>query len=147
MPQRFRSTMPRLRLKRTSNEIGFQLHLTVDKGPRTIGFKLTDGSGGQMFRYGATALQLNTWYYVTGVYDAVNQTLNVYLNGQLDNGALQGTITSSQQNSTASVEIGGRPNTTSFQFTGRIDDVRIADHALNAGPNSDEYDDFVERAR
>ena len=49
---------------------------------------------------------------------------------QLDNGALQGTITSSQQNSTANVEIGGRPNTTSFQFTGRIDDVRIADHAL-----------------
>ena len=110
--------------------VGFQLDLTVDTGPRTIGFKLTNSSGGQMFRYGATALQLNTWYYVTGVYDAVNQTLNVYLNGQLDNGALQGTITSSQQNSTANVEIGGRPNTTSFQFTGRIDDVRIADHAL-----------------
>ena len=116
--------------KRTSGEVGFQLDLTVDTGPRTIGFKLTNSSGGQMFRYGATALQLNTWYYVTGVYDAVNQTLNVYLNGQLDNGALQGTITSSQQNSTANVEIGGRPNTTSFQFTGRIDDVRIADHAL-----------------
>jgi hypothetical protein len=116
--------------KRASNEIGFQLDLTVDTGPRTIGFKLTNSSGGQMFRYGATALQLNTWYYVTGVYDAANQTLNVYLNGQLDNGALQGTITPSQQNSTANVEIGGRPNSTSFQFKGLIDDVRIADHAL-----------------
>src|SRR5271169_5363120 len=72
--------------KRTLNEIGFQLDLTVDTGPRTIGFKLTNSSGGQMFRYGATALQLNTWYYITGVYDATNQTLNVYLNGQLDNG-------------------------------------------------------------
>ena len=116
--------------KRTSGEVGFQLDITIDTGPRTIGFKLTNSSGGQMFRYGATALQLNTWYYVTGVYDAVNQTLNVYLNGQLDNGALQGTITSSQQNSTANVEIGRRPSTTGFQFTGRIDDVRIADHAL-----------------
>ena len=116
--------------KRTSSEVGFQLDLTVDTGPRTIGFKLTNSSGGQMFRYGATALQLNTWYYVTGVYDAANQTLNVYLNGQLDNGALQGTVTSSQQNSTANVNIGGRPSTTSFEFNGRIDDVRIADHAL-----------------
>ena len=61
--------------------IGYQLDITKDTGPRTIGFKLTNSSGGPMFRYGATALQPNTWYYVTGVYDAVNQTLNVYLNG------------------------------------------------------------------
>ena len=61
-----------------------------------------------MFRYGATTLQPNTWYHVAGVYDAAAQTLNVYLNGQLDNGVLQGTVTSSQQNSTANVNIGRR---------------------------------------
>ena len=94
--------------KRTSGEVGFQLDITKDTGPRTIGFKLTDSSGGQMFRYGATTLQLNTWYYITGVYNAVNQTLDVYLNGALDNGTLQGTVTSSQQNSTANVTIGRR---------------------------------------
>ena len=77
----------------TGSEIGFQLDTTVDKGTRTIGFKLTNSSGGQMFRYGATTLQTNTWYYVTGVYDATTQTLNVYLNGQLDNGVLVGTVT------------------------------------------------------
>ena len=54
-----------------------------------------------MFRYGATTLQANNWYYVTGVYNAAAQTLDVYLNGRLDNGVLQGTITTSQQNSTA----------------------------------------------
>ena len=70
-------------------------------GPRTIGFKLTNSSGGDMFRYGATAMQLNTWYHVAGVYDAAARTMNVYLNGQLDNGGLVGTVTASQQNSTA----------------------------------------------
>ena len=83
-----------------------------------------------MFRYGATTLQPNTWYHVAGVYDAAAQTLNVYLNGQLDNGVLQGTVTVSQQNSTANVNIGRRAGSTGFEFTGRIDDVRIADHAL-----------------
>src|SRR5262245_61139506 len=115
--------------KRGSNDVGFQLDTTVDTGPRTIGFKLTNSSGGQMFRYGATTLQLNTWYHVAGVYNAAAQTIDVYLNGVLDNGQLLGTVTSSQQNSTANVNIGRRAGS-GFLFTGRIDDVRIADHAL-----------------
>ena len=41
-----------------------------------------------MFRYGATTLQLNTWYHVAGVYNAATQTLDVYLNGALDDGQL-----------------------------------------------------------
>ena len=94
--------------KRTAAGVGFQLDTTIDTGPRTIGFKLTNTSGGQMLRYGSSTLQLNTWYYVTGVYNAASQTLDVYLNGQLDNGVLQGTITSSQQNSSANVNIGRR---------------------------------------
>ena len=42
-----------------------------------------------MFRYGATAMQANTWYHIAGVYDAAARTMDVYLNGQLDNGALR----------------------------------------------------------
>jgi glucose/arabinose dehydrogenase/chitodextrinase len=116
--------------KRTAGEVGYQLDITKDTGPPTIGFKLTNSSGGAMFRYGATTLQPNTWYHIAGVYNAPAQTLDVYLNGALDNGQLVGTVTSSQQNSTANVNIGGRPGTTFFDFPGRIDDVRIADHAL-----------------
>jgi glucose/arabinose dehydrogenase len=116
--------------KRTAGEVGYQLDVTKDTGPRTIGFKLTNGSGGAMFRYGATTLQPNTWYHIAGVYNAAAQTLDVYLNGVLDNGQLLGTVTSSQQNSTANVNIGARPGTTFFDFAGRIDDVRLADHAL-----------------
>ena len=119
--------------KRASGQLGMQLDTTVDQGPRTIGFKLTNASGGNMFRYGATTLQLNTWYHVAGVYDAVAQVLNVYLNGQLDNGVLVGTITPTQQTSTMNVHVGQRPGISgTFNFAGRIDDVRIHNRALSA---------------
>ena len=117
--------------KRTGGEVGFQLDTTVDTGARRIGFKLTNSTGGQMFRYGATTLQANTWYHVTGVYDAAAQTLHVYLNGQLDDGVLQGTVTATQQNSTANVNIGRRPGSPgTFNFIGTVDDVRIYSRAL-----------------
>jgi glucose/arabinose dehydrogenase/PKD repeat protein len=119
--------------KRAAGESGFQLDLTKDTGPRTIGFKLTSGSGGQMFRYGATTLQPNTWYHVAGVYNAATQSIDVYLNGVLDNGALVGTVTGTQQNSSSNVTIGRRAGTTGYEFAGRIDDVRIDNEALTQG--------------
>ena len=75
-----------------SNTPSYQLDTTVDTGPRTIGFKLGDPCGNEMARYSATALVLNTWYHVAGVYDANERTLDVYLNGRLDNGPLLGTV-------------------------------------------------------
>ena len=116
--------------KRAGGEVGYQLDTTVDRGPRTIGFKLTNSSGGNMFRYGATALQANTWYHVTGVYNAATSELHVYLNGQLDDGTLLGTVTATQQNSSANVNIGRRPGFSSFNLNGRIDDARIYNRAL-----------------
>ena len=112
------------------SQVGYQLDTTIDRGPRTIGFKLTNSSGGDMFRYGATALQANTWYHVTGVYNAASSELHVYLNGQLDDGTLLGTVTTTQQNSTANVNIGRRPGISGHNFNGRIDDVRIYNRAL-----------------
>ena len=117
--------------RRDSSERGFQLDTTVDTGRRTIGFKLTNSSGGNMIRYGATTLQTNTWYNIAAVYNAAAQTLHVYLNGQLDDGQLLGTVTTTQQTSALDVEIGQRPGSPGvYQFNGRIDDVRIADHAI-----------------
>ena len=108
---------------------GYQLDTTVDKGPRTIGFKLTSGSGADMFRYGATALLSGRWYHVAGVYDAATAAMDVYLNGQLDNGALLGTVAASQRNSAEKVLVGQRANG-GFGFIGRIDEVRIYGRAL-----------------
>jgi len=117
--------------KRTSSKVGFQLDTTIDTGPRTIGFKLTSPTGAMMARYGASALQLNQWYYVTGVYDAAAQTLNVYLNGALDNGTLLGPVASAQQNSALNVNIGRRAGAVGYAFNGTIDEVRIYNRALS----------------
>jgi len=87
---------------------GYQLDTTVDRGYRTIGFKLANASGRLMARYGRTPLVLDTWYHIAGVYDAQAQTLNVYLNGNNDNGCLLGTVTSRQQVSGMKAYIGLR---------------------------------------
>jgi glucose/arabinose dehydrogenase/chitodextrinase len=112
--------------------IGYQLDTTIDTGPRAIGFKLTNSSGANMMRYGATAMQPNAWYHIAGVYNATARTMDVYLNGQLDNGSLVGTITSTQQNSPQNVYVGERVAAGSFAFNGRIDDVRIYGRTLTA---------------
>jgi hypothetical protein len=113
-------------------EVGFQLDTTVDKGPRTIGFKLTNPCGIMMARYGATHLALDKWYYVTGVYNAEAKTMDVYLNGESDNGVLVGPVMGMQKTSRKIVYIGRRSDSDglmrrsdSDRFTGDIDDVRI----------------------
>ena len=68
---------------------GYQLDTTVDRGPRTIGFKVANECGRMAMRYGATPLAAGTWYHIAGVYDAEKRTMDVFLNGQLDNGFLR----------------------------------------------------------
>ena len=112
-----------------SNGVGFQLDTTIDKGPRTIGFKLGNSCGTTMARYGTTPLALNTWYYVAGVYNAKAKTMDVYLNGELDNGFLLGPVMGIQKSSRENVYVGRRSSDpfgfNQFGFAGEIDDVRI----------------------
>jgi hypothetical protein len=115
-----------------TDKTGYQLDTTVDNGPRTIGFKLTNTCGWLMARYGATPLVTGAWYHVAGVYDAEARTLDVYLNGRLDNGLPRGPITGSQVSSRSNIYVGHRPpvKTMAFPFAGSIDDVRIYSSAL-----------------
>ena len=83
-----------------------------------------------MARYGATTLVVGTWYHVAGVYDAPKRTLDVYLNGKLDNGPLVGPVTSTQHSSRWPVYIGRRSDLEGFGFAGLIRDVRIYSFAL-----------------
>ena len=85
------------------NGVGFQLDTTIDKGLRTIGFKLGNSCGTMMARYGKTPLALNTWYYVAGVYNAEAKTMDVYLNGELDNRFLLGPVMGIQKSSRQNV--------------------------------------------
>ena len=77
----------------TSAVAGYQLDVTADRGPRTIGFKIANECGQLAARYGATPLLTDTSYHVAGVYNAEARTLDVYLNGKLDNGFLLGSVT------------------------------------------------------
>jgi hypothetical protein len=109
----------------SSNGPGYQLDTTVDSGPRTIGFKIVDPCGNVMARLGATELLRDTWYHVAGVYDADTRALNVYLNGHLDDGILEGRVVAAQQASSQSVFVGRRAELRGYEFAGLIDDVRI----------------------
>ena len=108
-----------------SREVGFQLDATIDEGLRTIGFKLTSPCATTMARYGKTPLAINNWYYVAGVYDAKAKSIDVYLNGDLDNGFLLGPVTGSQKSSRRNVYVGRRSDSDWFDFAGEIADVRI----------------------
>lgn len=110
---------------------GFQLDTTVDVGPRVVGFKLTSSTGQDMMRYGSTPLQLNTWYFVSGVYDAAARTMSVYVNGALDNGPLAGTVSPAQQNPTGTNVLLGQRSSGSYNFIGRLDNVRLYGRALS----------------
>jgi hypothetical protein len=109
---------------------GYQLDTTVDRGPRTIGFKLAVPCGKGMARYGASELRRDTWYHVAGVYDADARTLHVYLDGHLDDGFLLGPVAPAQKTSGQRVCVGKRADMRSYEFTGTIDDVHIYSRAL-----------------
>jgi VanZ family protein len=110
--------------------LGYQLDTTVDRGPRTIGFKLADACGNLMARYGATPLATGVWYHIAGVYNAEAKTIDVYVNGKLDNGFLAGSVTGRQRSSRDAVYIATRSSSSGFEFAGSIDDVRIYSLAL-----------------
>jgi hypothetical protein len=111
--------------------LGYQLDTTVDQGPRTIGFKLANAAGRLMARYGKTTLETNRWYHVAAVYDSEAQSLNVYLDGRIDNGCLLGSVTSRQTPSGLHVFVGRRGNADGYGFAGSVDDVRVYSRPLS----------------
>jgi Concanavalin A-like lectin/glucanases superfamily/Bacterial Ig domain len=114
-------------ISKSDDTDGWQIKTTPDTGVRTFGFAISNG-GSHIQRNSKTVLSLNTWYYVTGVYNAAAQTLDIYVNGVLDNGVLSGTVPSSQLNSTQNVRIGMRSS--GYYFNGTIDEVRVYNTAL-----------------
>jgi hypothetical protein len=111
---------------------GYQLDTSIDKGPRTVAFKLVDPCGNSMARYGRTELKRDDWYFVAGVYDAAGRAIHVYVNGNLDDGPSTGDVVARQEPSGEHVYVGHRPEPLGYGFIGRIDDVRIYSEALNA---------------
>ena len=113
-----------------SSGSGWQFKTSPDTGPHTFGIGVSPDGASITQRYSTTVRALNTWYFVSGVYDATARTLNIYVNGALDNGVLRGTIPASQFNATQNVNIGRRA--AGYYFQGTIDEVRMYNRALTA---------------
>ncbi len=112
---------------------GWQLKTSPDTGVRTAAVQIGSNGSDSIQRYSNTVLATNTWYHVAGVYDATARTLNIYINGVLDNGVLSGTVPAAQTDTNVNVNIAqraGLPGT--FNFQGRIDEVHIFNRALSA---------------
>ena len=112
---------------------GWQLKTSPDTGVRTAAIQISSNGSNAIQRYSTTVLATNTWYHIAGVYDAAARTLNIYVNGVLDNGVLSGTVPAAQSDANVNVNIAQRtgiPGT--FNFQGRIDEVHIFNRALSA---------------
>jgi hypothetical protein len=112
-----------------ASDLGWQLKTSPDTGAHTFAVVVSPNSSSNTQRYSNTVRALNTWYYVAGVYDAAARTLNIYVNGVLDNGVLSDTVPASQYNDPANVNIGQRGG--GFLFQGTIDEVRLYSRALS----------------
>jgi len=114
-------------------QAGWQLKTSPDTGVRTAAIQISSNGFDSIQRYGATVLATNTWYHVAGVYDAAARTLDVYVNGVLDNGMLSGAVPAAQFDASVNVNIAqriGYPGT--YNFQGRIDEVHVFNRALSA---------------
>jgi chitodextrinase len=112
---------------------GWQLKTSPDSGVDAFAIRVTGPGNVSAQRNSVTVRQLHTWYHVAGVYNSTAQTLDIYVNGVLDNGFLKNTVPASIVASSANVTIGRRGGGHGWHFAGIIDDVRIYDRALSAG--------------
>ena len=73
---------------KSNSASGWQFKTSPDTGPHTFGVAVAGATNTYAQRYSTTVRLLNVWYHVAGVYDATARTLDIYVNGVRDNGAL-----------------------------------------------------------
>jgi hypothetical protein len=90
-------------------------------------------NGPRVNRCGGTVLAPATWYHITGVYDAGAKTLDIYLNGVKDNGAIQGGVPASINMPPANqcMYLAASANQSNL-LLGSIDEFRLYDRALTS---------------
>lgn len=116
--------------KSSSSPLGFQFKTSPDTGARTFAISVATSSTVNSQRYSQTIYMLNTWYHVAGVFNAAAGTLDIYVNGVLNNGILRGAaIPNAQFDAPLNVLIGKRAD--GYLFAGIIDEVRICNRALS----------------
>src|SRR5712671_6938154 len=114
---------------KSNGSAGWQFKTSPDTGPHTFGLAVSGNSSSVTQRYSTTVRSLNTWYHVAGVYNATTGTMDIYVNGTLNDGILSGAIPNVQFNQNVNVNIGRR--TGGYYFNGIIDELRIYNRALS----------------
>jgi uncharacterized protein (TIGR03437 family) len=114
----------------STNGSGWQLKTSPDTGVRTFGIAVSPDGNTHAQRYSKTVLALKKWYHVAGVYNAAAKTLDIYVNGVLDDGVLIGTVPATQVLPAVHATIGMRSG--GYYFNGTIDNVRVYSRALAA---------------
>src|SRR4029077_9178628 len=118
-------------IAKSNNVSGWQFKTSPDTGPHTFGVAVARANNAYTQRYSTTVRSLNVWYHVAGVYNAAARTLDIYVNGVLNNGTLSGTVPAAQLNAAVYVNIGRRSGGSGYYFNGVIDDVRVYNRALS----------------
>ncbi len=118
-------------------DYGWRLATSGADSPFVIGVTSTGAS--MVDRKSTTIPEVGLWYHVAGVYNSSSLTLDIYVNGVLDNGTLSGAVPASQFNSSVNVNIGKRAAGANRRFDGVIDDVRVYNYALTASEISAIY--------
>jgi fibronectin type 3 domain-containing protein len=117
----------------SSSATGWQLKVTRGSGPITFAAAVSDGTN-RIQRFSKTVPVANTWYHVAGVYNAAAQTLDIYVNGVLDDGTLSGAVPAAQVIPTGvNPNLGRRISSGStgiLYFPGLIDEVRVYNAAV-----------------
>src|SRR5262249_46252311 len=115
---------------------GWQLKTSADSGKRTFAVAISPDGVSHTQRNGNIVISLNTWYHVAGVFNAEARTLDLFVNGVLDDGLLQSesdgpSIPAVQViPSGVNVNIGRRTGGSGYYFIGTIDEVRVYSRAL-----------------
>ena len=115
----------------SNGSLSWQFKTSPDTGPHTFAVGVSGNGSSMTQRYSTTVRALDTWYHVAGVYDATARSLDIYVNGVLDNGVLSGTVPASMFDSGVSATIGQR-SSGGFNFDGTIDELQIFNRALSA---------------
>ena len=101
---------------------------------------ISDTGNNDIYRLSNTIITINIWYHVVGVYTSgVSPTLNVYVNGVLDNSTLAGTIPSSIYSGTSIFNIGTDVVVGGNYYQGNISNSKIYNRALSASEVQQNY--------
>lgn len=115
------------------------LHLSATSPPGSIKFYMDcglDNAAAYIARSTAGDYPINNWYFVTGVFN--NGSLDIYVNGSLDNGTISGTGGASINTGAYNYVWMGAlvrndQSLTAVHFNGLLDEVEIFNRALTAG--------------